>query len=304
MRFTRAGAVAALFLMLIWGVSAPEVAAQAQPSVSDLSKQSQNPVGSLVAVPFQFNFNTGGFLEDRTLMVMNFQPVMPFSLTDDYNVIIRPIIPYVNVPLLFGESEGGFGDVNVQLYLAPSKGDLIWGIGPSFSVPTATNAFVSTGSWAVGPNAVLALTTGHWVLGVLAANLWTFSDDGDLIDQFDFLGIDPFEDRDDDREVNRLTIQPFINWNFGTGWALTTSPVITANWDKDDGNEWTVPLGLGIARTTLLGKQPILLAAHYYNNVVRPDFGPDDQIRLQINFLFPKARARPAANDDNNGQGH
>lgn len=156
-----------------------------------------------------------------------------------------------------------------------------------------------TGSWAVGPNAVLALTTGKWVLGALALNLWTFSDDGNLIDEIDFLDIDPLLDRDGDREVNKLVIQPFINWNFSTGWALATSPIITANWDKNDGNRWTVPIGLGISRTTLIfGKLPILLSAQYYN-IVRPDFGPKDQLRLQLNFLLPRVPASPAADDDN-----
>lgn len=300
MRITHTGAVGTALLLLICGVATPEVAGQAAPSATDLSKRSQNPVGSLAAVPLQFNFNMGGALEDRTLMVLNFQPVMPFRLTDDYNFIIRPIVPYVNVPLPLGDSDGGFADVQMQLFVAPSKGDLIWGIGPSFSFPTATNGFVSTGSWAAGPNAVVALTTGHWVLGMLARNLWTFSDDGDLIDEVDFLDID---DLDADREVNQLLIQPFINWNFGVGWALTTSPVITANWDAEDGNEWTVPVGLGISRTTLLGTHPINLAAHYYHNIVRPDFGPDHQVRLQISFLLPRSPAKPAANDDND-EGH
>lgn len=293
---------AALLLALVWVGSVQRAAAQERPSTTDLSKQSQNPVGSLAAAPFQFNFNTGGFLQDRTLMVLNFQPVMPFRLDKNYNVIVRPIVPYVSVPLLLGESRGGFGDAQLQLYLAPAKGNLIWGIGPSFSFPTATNAFVSTGSWAAGPNAVLSLTTGKWVLGVLALNLWTFADDGDLIDEVDFLDIDPLLDRDGDREVNQLTIQPFINWNFGTGWALSTAPVITSDWDKSSGNRWTVPLGMGISRTTLLGTRPIILIGRYYHNVVRSDFGAANQVQIQVNFLFPKAPSRPAANDRNGGR--
>ncbi|MGH7469826.1 MAG: neuromedin U [Longimicrobiales bacterium] len=298
MRITGNGAAAALLLTFICSLPT-KLEAQARPSASELSKQSQNPVGSLAAVPFQFNFNTGGFLQDRTVLVLNFQPVIPFRLNDNFNVIIRPIVPYVNVPLLFGQSESGFGDVQTQLFVAPSKGELIWGIGPSLSFPTATNGFVSTGSWAAGPNAVLSLSTGHWVLGVLARNLWTFSDDGDLIDEVDFLDIDALDRLDDDREVNDLLIQPFINWNFGVGWSLATAPVITANWDADGGDQWTVPLGMGISRTSVLGTHPIILAAHYYKNIVRPDFGPDDQVRLQINFLLPKAPARPSANDHN-----
>ncbi len=302
MRIKHTCATGALLLAITSGSLPKQVAAQAPPSAGDLAKQSQNPVGSLASIPFQFNFNSGGFLQDRTLLVLDIQPVIPFRLNDNFNLIFRPIIPYVNVPLLFGRSKGGFADVQAEIFLA-SNGDFVWGIGPSFSFPTATNGFVSTGSWAAGPNGVIVLSTGHWVLGVLARNLWTFSDDGDLIDEVDFLDIDAFDDDDDDREVNQFLIEPFINWNFGVGWSLSTDPVITANWDKDDDNRWTVPLGLGITRTTRLGKHPINLAAKYYHNIVRPDFGPDDQVQLQITFLFPEAPPAKPATDNQNGRG-
>jgi hypothetical protein len=93
-----------------------------------------------------------------------------------------------------------------------------------------------------------------------------------------------------DEDLNAFLLQPFINYNFPNhpGRYLTFSPIITANWKADSGDQWTVPLGLGIGQIVKAGKLPINLQAGYYYNVVSPDFGPDYQIRLQVQLAFPK----------------
>jgi hypothetical protein len=239
--------------------------------VEGLAKQTQNPVADLVSIPFQFNFNTGGGLEDGTLFNLNLQPVFPISVSKDWNIIFRTIIPFLSSPTPSGDQVGGIGDIQIQLFASPvNSGKLIWGVGPQFSVPTATNPLFRTGSWAVGPTAVVLTMPGHWVLGLLANQVWTFADNGGT-------------------DVDQLLIQPFINYNFGRGWAISSGPIITANWEAGDGQEWTVPLGAGISRTTIFNRRAMVLGAQYYYNVVHPDAGPASQFRIFISLLYPSA---------------
>ena len=238
-----------------------------------LAKATQNPVADLVSIPFQFNFNTGGGFDDGTFFNLNFQPVVPVKgVLKKYTIIFRTIVPYVSIPTTAGTRQGGLGDIQVQLFATPSKsGTVIWGLGPIFSFPTATADASRTGSWAIGPTAVVLTNKGPWVLGGLINNLWTFSDNGGS------------------PEVNQFLMQPFVNYNFGKGWALSSSPVITANWDASGGEEWTVPLGVGVSKTTAFNRRPMSLSMQYYHNVEHPTASAGDQLRLQISFLYPSA---------------
>ena len=238
-----------------------------------LAKATQNPVADLVSMPFQFNFNTGGGFDDGTFFNLNFQPVVPVKgVLKKYTIILRTIVPYVSVPTAAGTRQGGLGDIQVQLFATPSKSEkVIWGVGPILSFPTATADVSRTGSWAIGPTAVILTNKGPWVLGGLINNLWTFSDNGGS------------------PEVNQFLLQPFVNYNFGKGWALSSSPVITANWDASGGEEWTVPLGVGVSKTTAFNRRPMSLSMQYYHNVEHPTASAGDQLRLQISFLYPSA---------------
>ncbi len=117
--------------------------------MKELSKATQNPVGDLISLPFQFNFYTGGDLEDRTLLNVNFQPVIPFKVSDEWSVIARTIVPMDSIPTIDG-SASGLGDIQEQIYITPAQpGAIIWGVGPMISMPTAT---ASPSSAAHGPS--------------------------------------------------------------------------------------------------------------------------------------------------------
>ncbi len=127
----------------------------------DLAKQTQNPVADLIAIPFQSNFNSGGDLGDRTFYNLNVQPVIPFSISENWKLIARTITPLDTIPGPGGSRYNGFGDIQEQLFFTPAKaGKLIWGLGPVFSLPTATARPVETGSWAAGPGLVLVKNAG------------------------------------------------------------------------------------------------------------------------------------------------
>jgi opacity protein-like surface antigen len=236
-----------------------------------LAKQSQNPIADLVSLPFQSNtnFNSGPF--NRTQEILNIQPVVPMHLNESWNVISRTIVPVVSQPdPLTNSNTGGIGDITQSLFLSPAQpGKLIWGVGPVFTVPSASDPILGTGKVLFGPTAVFLTTPGHWVLGVLLNNQWS-------------VGGNPLRPA-----VNTFLGQPFINYNMAHGWYLTTSPIITANWLAAPGQQWTVPVGGGFGRVFRVGDQPVNAQIAGYYNAIRPTGASDWQLRTTIALLFP-----------------
>lgn len=269
-------ALLALMAATMQAAGLPAIAADDEET--ELAKKTQNPVADLISVPFQnnFNFNTGA--KDATVWILNVQPVVPIKLTEDWNLITRTIMPIINQPSLFPgfDSAFGLGDINPSLFLSPAKpGAVIWGVGPTFTIPTATDSQLGSGKFSLGPTAVALTMQGPWVVGALINNQWSVAGWGD-------------------RDVNQMLLQPFVNYNFGRGWYVTSGPIITANWEASSGNKWTVPVGAGAGRLFKLGKLPINTSLQAYYNAVKPDFGSDWQLRFQVQFLLPNFQHKPA----------
>jgi len=248
------------------------VGARAQDE-TDLAKKTQNPVADLISVPLQSNFNFGAGSKDKMIYILNVQPVIPMKIAEDWNLITRVIMPIINQPSLFPgvDSATGLGDINPTFFFSPAKpSSLIWGIGPTITLPTASDRLLGSGKWSMGPAGVALTMQGPWVFGALMNNQWSVGGWGD-------------------KPVNALLMQPFVNYNLPGGWYLTSSPILTADWKADKaGDVWTVPLGGGVGKLFRLGKLPINAQLAAYGNVAKPEFGPDWQLRFQIQFLFPK----------------
>jgi hypothetical protein len=249
-----------------------EPGSAAKPADEDLAKQSQNPIADLVSVPFQSNtnFHTGPF--NRTQEVLNIQPVVPLHINANWNLISRTIVPVISQPdPIFNSNTNGIGDITEELFLSPlHSGPLIWGVGPVFTIPSATDPILGQGKVLLGPTVVLLTTPGHWVIGVLANNQWS-------------VGGDPLRPR-----VNAFLMQPFINYNMEHGWYLSTSPIITANWLAAPGQQWTVPVGGGFGRVFKLGDQPVNASINAYYNVERPTGASTWSLRTTLALLFPE----------------
>ena len=240
----------------------------------ELAKQAQNPIANLISVPFQNNTNFNFGPRERTQNILNFQPVIPFKLTEDWNLITRTIVPIVHQPSLAkGEtSDNGLGDINPTLFFATSVAkDVLVGFGPTFTLPTSSQDSLGARKWSAGPAAVAVWTPGKWVVGGLINNQWSFAGDSD------------------ERSVNAMLFQPFVNYNIADGWYLTSSPIITADWNaRESKDTWTVPIGAGAGRLFRLGKLPINTSIQAFDNVETPQHGADWTLRLQVQFLFPK----------------
>jgi hypothetical protein len=275
MKLGRPGLIAlALFSTIFAAISA-----HAELSPEDLAKIAQNPVGNLISVPFQENayFNVGPL--DGTQNVLNIQPVIPFSVNGDWNIITRTILPIISLPAFVPGQGGtsGIGDVQISAFLSPSNpGGLIWGVGAVAQFPTHTNDALGNDNAGLGPSFVVAhLAQGDpWVYGVLMNNVWSVGASGNL------LGNAP--------KYNNGLTQLFLNYNFESGAYLTSSPIVTVNWEARGSEQWTVPMGGGAGKIFKFGKLPVNTQIGAYYNVVRPDFSSNWQIRAQVQFLFPK----------------
>ncbi len=248
--------------------------AQGEESETELAKKIQNPVADLISIPFQNNMNFGIGPNNRTQNVLNVQPVIPISLNSEWNLITRTIMPIIAQPKLNTTSDDtwGLGDLNVTAFLSPAKsGPIIWGVGPSLQLATGTDDATSTRKWAAGPSAVALTVQGPWVVGGLIQQIWSFAGNSDR------------------QSVSQGLVQPFLNYNLPNGWYLTSSPVITANWEGTSGNKWTVPMGGGFGKIQRIGKLPFNLQLAAYSNVVRPDPGPDWSLRFTVTLLLPKS---------------
>src|SRR5258708_8031439 len=183
----------------------------------DLKKATQNAVASLISVPLQNNTNFGVNPGNRNQDVLNIQPVIPIGISKDWNLLVRWITPIINQPVPNAPGtpetgEYGLGDMEPTFFISPKKpGKLIWGVGPVFQLPTATNRYLGQGKLGTGPSLVALTQPGHWTLGVLANNVWSVAGSGSRPD------------------VNQFLTQCFINYNLQKGWFIGMAPIITAN---------------------------------------------------------------------------
>jgi hypothetical protein len=241
-------------------------AAHAQKSTEDLAKAVQNPIASLISVPIQSNNDFDWGPRGEWLSVNNFQPVVPFSLNDDWDVVTRTIVPIVSQPgITSGQGrETGLGDILFTAFFVPkSTGSWIWGVGPAIQLPTATDSRLGADEWAAGPSFVALTMPGNWVVGGLMSNVWG-------------------------KDIDFFTFQPFVNYNLDGGWYLVSAPIMTRDNEARSGQRWTVPIGGGAGRVFRIGSQPMNFNAQLFYNLEKPDIAGDWGLRLQLQFMFPR----------------
>jgi hypothetical protein len=243
-------------------------------NADELRKAAQNPIASLISIPVQNNSNFNIGPNDRTQNVLNIQPVIPVRVSENWNLITRIITPIIYQPIgsePVNQGANGLGDINPSFFLSPAKPHkIIWGVGPTFILPTATNPLLGQGKWNIGPTIVVLSQPGHWTIGALVNNVWSVAGQSSR------------------PNVNQMLFQYFINYNLKRGWFITWQPIVTANWEATNGGRWVVPVGGGVGRIMKLGFQPVLLTTQFYGNAIHPPGSSPWSMKLQISFLFPK----------------
>lgn len=256
----------------------PELAAPPADAAADANKLAQelaNPVANLWSMTFQFN--NYQLTNNRWNNNLNFQPVMPVSLTENINLITRPVIQlYNSVP--YETSTGAeartttFGDwTQLELFSPARSGCWLLGFGPTFIFPTASSVYTGQGKFQVGPALVAAYMTPKFILGVFPQQWWSYAGDASR------------------PNTSQINIQPIASVFFDGGWSVGYSGNITASWKQPSDNRWTVPIGAAVSKVVKFGRLPVKigLAAQYM--VLQPDpVGQKWNVQIQLTPVLPK----------------
>jgi hypothetical protein len=238
---------------------------------ADLAKKLNNPVAALISVPIQNNWDFGIGPAHAMKYTANIQPVIPISISDDWNLIIRTILPviYAESPVKGGSSHSGLGDATQSFFFSPKApvGGWILAAGPVGYYPTATEEALGSGQWGAGPTIVALQQRAGFTYGVLANQIWSFTG------------------QENRTEVNATYMQPFLSYTTKTYTTFSLNTETTYNWQTE---EATVPINVGLQQLVKIGGQPIAFQLGYRYYVEKPDGGPDWGLRFTITFLFPK----------------
>jgi len=247
---------------------------QAEPDAAELAKKLANPVSSLISMPLQLNFDDNiGPLDQGSRVTLNIQPVIPITLNEDWNLISRTILPVISQKDIFpgSGSQSGLGDTIQSLFFSPAEptaSGWIWGAGPAFLLPTASDDLLGTGKWGAGPTAVALKQQGPWTYGVLVNHIRSFAGDGDRND------------------VNSTFLQPFAGYTTAEGWSFDLQTESTYNWE---GEQWNFPLVFLVSKVTSIGSQLVQVQAGTRYYVDSFDAGPEGWgFRLGVTLLYPR----------------
>jgi hypothetical protein len=265
--------VVALTAVVVARAAAADPLANAAVAVpeADLAQQLANPVASLISVPFQANWDFGIGVNDATRFTLNIQPVIPMSLNDDWNLIVRTILPVIDAesPAPGVASASGLGDTVQSFFFSPKApvGGWILAGGPVALWPTATDAQLGGEKWGLGPTGLALKQDGPWTYGVLVNHLWSVAGDGSRPD------------------VNASFVQPFCSYITKTKTTFTVNSESTYDWSR---SQWNMPVNFVVSQLFKIGKQPMqaFVGGRYYLD--GPSGGPEWGIRAGLVMLFPK----------------
>lgn len=240
----------------------------------ELAKKLANPVAALISIPLQYNYDKNyGPNEEGSVSLLNIQPVIPFSLNDQWNIITRTIVPFKDqqdLPIK-GMEESGLGDITASQFFspkAPAAGGWIWGVGPVELLPTASHDSLGGEQWGLGPTAVVLNQQGPWTFGMLGSHIWSLGGE------------------DTRANINVTNLQPFMSYITKTKTTFAILTESTYDWEAD---HWSVPVIAQGAQLFKIGPQILQfsLGAKYW--AASPEYGPEGWgLRVQLTFLFPK----------------
>jgi hypothetical protein len=270
-----AGVVAASMLQPRSALAQGASPAGAPESTQELAKKIVNPLTDVVSVPLQFNWINGVGPNEELRTVTYFQPVLPMSINEKWNLIGRWMMPYLSQPSAFGGSSG-LGDIMAQVFFSPkSSNGFTWGAGPMFSLPTTTDPTLGLGKWAAGPAAAVMRQKGAMTYGMLVNNIWSFAGTGT-------------EPRPD---VNMGYFQPVIAHTSTGGVTVMASTEAVADWGAPNPDDrWAIPINAMVSKLTHFGMVPmnVQFGAGYY--VAKPTYGPSWQLRTTFTLIMPRQR--------------
>jgi hypothetical protein len=263
---------------------AQDAATDEKAAAAELAKKLSNPVASLISVPIQNNWDFGIGSANAMRYTANVQPVIPFSLSEDWNLITRTIVPviYAESPVVGGADKSGLGDIVQSFWAspkAPTDSGWIWGAGAVMLYPSGTDG-LSAHNWGAGPTALVLKQQNGWTYGVLANHLWSYAQTG---------GHGPSDAGDasdgSDAGINATFLQPFVSYSTKSFTTYGLNTESTYDWSH---SQWTVPVNASVSQLLKVGKLPVQLSLGVKYYAERPIGGPDWGLRFAVTFLFPK----------------
>jgi hypothetical protein len=243
----------------------------AQDDAAELAKKLANPIAALISVPFQNNTDYGIGEMNGTRNTLNFQPVIPISLSKNLNLITRVVLPVVTQYNItgIGQKQNGLGDAVASAFISPKNSQkLTWGVGPAFLLPTGTEEALTTKKLGVGPTAIALKQANGWTVGALINQIWSIAGD---------------EARS---EISQMFVQPFFVYNWKSGAGIGMNMEWTQNWKASTTTVWLNPT---ISAVTSIGNQKTQFAIGPRFNVAAADgLKADWGWRAVVVLLFPK----------------
>lgn len=243
-------------------------------SSAELAQELTNPIANIVTIPIQMNYDQNyGLNDEGEKLTTNIQPVIPFAINKDWNLITRTIVPVIYQDKIFPTegSQFGLGDINMSLFISPNKpaaGGIIWGAGAVVLLPTATDSLIGSEKWGTGPAGIVLTMRGPWTLGGLANHVWSFAGDSDR------------------QDINNTFLQPFAAYTWPSAWTVSVQSESTYNWEIE---KWSIPVNVAAAKLVKIGKLPVSLQAGVGYWLETPDTGPEGlRFRLQANIVLPR----------------
>ena len=253
-------------------ISAAPAFGQQSDEEAELAKKLQNPVAALISVPAQSNFEWGGGPGSAGFKyTLNVQPVIPITLTEDWNLISRTIVPIIHQDdVIPNSSQSGIGDILQSAFFSPQQpgpGGIIWGAGPAFLLPTTTESGLGAEKFGIGPTAVFLRQQSGWTYGLLTNHLVSIGGTHSTSD------------------VNSTYVQPFLSYTTKTYTTFGINTESTYDWEN---SKWTVPLNPAVSQLVKLGGQPVQFQLGPKLYVEGPTSAPDWGIRFAVTLLFPR----------------
>ena len=234
--------------------------------LEEISRKLDNPLTSLWSLTFEDKIRLlyGDAVDGNTAAnTLFFQPGLPIPVGNQGSMVlsIRPVFPVVTSPVFDSSGSGsvsghetGFGDIQLLSLLGPNRIDgVVWGAGLTFKFPTASKDVLGSGKYQAGPAAMLFKLGKPWIVGTMVQHWWSYAGD------------------DNRSETNKTDIQYIIRHSLPNAWSVGMGPTISIEWEEDEGDRWTVPIGLGVTKTVRFGNTPVKFRAEIHYALIYPE---------------------------------